>query len=221
MKTGYSGWLDRLSVRERRLVLSVFGIIAVLVVGGSAYYLRGTLNDKEKQIEKNRKTLKRIAKTGQKYRTQQLEYENLISKLKNNPNADNPQLPVMQLARNFKVHYLDDSRGKQEAKEDQMENILRPAGKLKKVELTKRRRNQKKKKRAKVYLVSSELSMNKQWVLDDELFTYLAKVENLNNIFITALYLDRKQEPAPKTNQADYIRLSKMVASTLQYVEAK
>jgi len=207
-----TGWMDRLSKRERSLVMSLFGVILVGVLIWVVFSVRGSLREKNEKIRKNQRSLNEIEKLAPKFVAQKSQAKQRIERIQNNPHGQSPHIPMLKIAQSTPVSYRKASYRDTEEQKGTLDNILMPAGDLDMNPIGKRRR--KKTKEPKLYRVNKNLKMSSVYVRTNDLYPFLAAVDGVDDLyFISRLNIKRW------TQDPDYVIVDKLVASTLQFVE--
>ncbi len=206
--TGIAGSFGRMSRREKLLVTSLVGTVLFLGIGGGFWMYSRKIHSKEEQIRKNRRDWAEVQKLSVDYQRTKKQAADLKERIKTNPDAAAPELPIAQASTRAKVHY----RATNTATEDEKgtwNKVLQPTGDLQQKPLGTKRRNA---KGAQFFRVEKDFTMPRGAAKVDDVFSFLSDIEALSNlVFVTRLNITRW------TNDPDYLWVKNMTVATLRW----
>ena len=210
MDGGLSGSFSRLNARERTLVISLVGVLAMLLAGGGIWYVRNKLHEKEERIRANQTSWRKIQALSGPYLEAVLRAQETETRIKENKYARNPDDPVAAVAVQSKVRYIESSQPEQEG---QMHKLLTTTGELHEKQLTGGKRR-KQRKGPVFFRVEKQFKMSRQYVHTDDLWNFLGQLEGMDNlVYVTRLTINRS------TRDPDFAQIKNLTASTLRWVE--
>lgn len=208
------GILQKMSSRERWLVLGLVGGLLISAAGVYFLIMLTSISEMEDLIADGREGFRGIERTLPQYLALKQKNEALMERIRKNP-VRSLRLPVNAIAKTVTATSEESTISRR------MSDVVRFSGKTRETPLIKTDRKGKKKKRKKATGADKEYQ-NLYWMEEemdfpavsvDSMFQFLTRVhESEDLLFINALELTRK------SNDPNEVRMS-LTMGTIQYIE--